>query len=52
MRSLESAGIGDLNLLLNDDYIPAQLMILSYDKATGELVDWVKFDMNKTLVVS
>ena len=39
----------ELNLLLNGNGTTAELVIVSFDKNSGEMVDWVKFDTQKSV---
>lgn len=43
---------GDLDYLKNGNGVTAELVLISYDKNTGELVDWVKFDTSESIMGS
>lgn len=39
----------ELNYLTSDRRATSELMVITYDKDTGEMVDWVKFDTDKKI---
>lgn len=48
MRSLH-LNDEELDYLLNGNGTTAELVVVSFDKDTGEMVDWVKFDTQKSV---
>ena len=43
---------GDLDYLKNGNGVTSELVLISYDKSTGELVDWAKFDITESILGS